>query len=60
MWWVDSEINYVIEELYESILQKHQEKLEESMRGSNFYFNSVDLLYYHFQNQVWAERDHHI
>ena len=49
MWWVDSEINYVIEELYESILQKHQEELEESMRGSNFYFNSVDLLYYHFQ-----------
>ena len=36
--------------MQKSLLQKYQEGLEESMRrGSDFIFNSVDLLYYHLQ-----------
>ena len=41
-----SETNDIIEELRES-LQKYQEGLEESMRGSEFVCDSIDLLYYH-------------
>ena len=45
-----SETNYIIEELCESLLQKYQEGLGESMRrGSGFIFDSVDLLHYHLQ-----------
>ena len=46
---VVSETDDIIEELSESLLQKYQERLEESMRRSNLYFDSVDLLYYHLQ-----------
>ena len=35
----------VIDELFKSFLQRYQEALEESMRGSNFIFDSVDSLY---------------
>ena len=44
-----SETNNIIEELCESLLQKYQEGLEESMRGSEFIRDSVDLLCYHLQ-----------
>ena len=44
-----SETDYIIDELFESFLQKYQEGLEESMKGSVFIFDSVDLLYYHLQ-----------
>ena len=37
--------NEIIEELFKSLLQRHQERLETSMRGSKFSFDSVDLLY---------------
>ena len=33
----------IIDELFESFLQKYQEGLEESMTGSEFIFDSVDL-----------------
>ena len=39
----------IIDELFESLFQNYQKDLEESMRGSNFVFDSVDLLYYHLQ-----------
>ena len=41
-----SETDEIIEELFKSFLQKYQEGLEESMRGSEFIFDSVDALYY--------------
>ena len=42
-----NETDGIIEELCESLLQKYPEGLEESMRrGSNFIFDSFDLLYY--------------
>ena len=44
-----NESDEIIEELCESLLQKYQEGLEESMRGSEFIRDSVDLLYYYLQ-----------
>ena len=41
-----SETDEVIEDLFKSFLQRYQERLEESRRGSNFIFDSVDALYY--------------
>ena len=43
---MDSETDEIIEELFESLLQRYQGKLEISMRGSEFIFDSVDILYY--------------
>ena len=39
----------IIDELFESLLQKYKEGLEEPMRGSKFIFDSVDLLYNNLQ-----------
>ena len=50
-----SETDEIIEDLFESFLQKYQEGLEESMRGSEFAYDSVDALYYNL-NKV--EVDH--
>ena len=50
-----SETNEIIEELFESFLQKYQEGLEESMRGSEFVYDSVDALYYNL-NKVSLSR----
>ena len=41
------ETDDTINELFESFLKKYQEGLETKMKGSNFVFESVDLLYYH-------------
>ena len=41
-----NETNEIIEELFESLLQKYQEGLEEKMRGSEIVFDSIDLLHY--------------
>ena len=41
-----NETDEIIKELFESLLQKCQEGLEEKKRGSEFLFNSVDLLHY--------------
>ena len=43
---VGSETDEVIEELFESLLKRYQEGLEESIKGSEFIFDSVDALYY--------------
>ena len=34
----------IIKGLFESLLQKYHEELEEQMRGSDFVFDSIDLL----------------
>ena len=41
-----SETDEIIEELFKSLLQRCQEGLEQSMEGSEFIFDSVDVLYY--------------
>ena len=40
-----SETDEIIKELFKSFVQKYQEELEESVRGSEFIFDSVDALY---------------
>ena len=41
-----SETDEIIKEFFKSILQRYQEGLAESMRGSEFIFDSVGALYY--------------
>ena len=41
-----SETNEMIEKLFKSFLETYQEGLQESMRGSEFIFDSIDALYY--------------
>ena len=50
-----SETDEIIEDLFESFLKKYQEGLEESMRGSEFDYDSVDALYYNL-NKVSLSR----
>ena len=38
----------IIEQLFESLLQKYEENLQNKMRGSEFEFGSVNFLYYDF------------
>ena len=50
-----SETDEVIEELFESLLQRYQRGLEESMRGSEFVFDDVNSLYYDL-NKISSNR----
>ena len=43
---IGSKTDEIIKELFKSIFQRYQEGLEESMRGSEFIFDSVDASYY--------------
>ena len=43
---IGNETDKIIEELFDSFLRKYQKGFEESMKGSEFVFDSVDLLYY--------------
>ena len=52
---VGNEANEIVKDLFESFLQKYQEGLEESMRGSEFVYDSVDALYYNL-NKVSLSR----
>ena len=45
---IGSDTNEVIKELFKSFLQKYQEDLQEKMRGSEFEFDGIHLLYYDF------------
>ena len=52
---MSSETDEIIEELFESFLLKYQEGLEESMRGSEFVYDSIDALCYNL-NKVSLSR----
>ena len=43
---MDNETDEIIEKLFESLLQKYHQGLEEKMEGSEFVFDSNDLLHY--------------
>ena len=43
-----SDTDEIIEELFESLLQRYQENLQEKMRRSDFAFDGVNYLYYDF------------
>ena len=53
---VVSETDDIIEDHFDSILQRYQKNLEKSMRGSEFVFDSVDSLYYKLQ-KISLNRD---
>ena len=46
----------IIEQLFESLLQKYEENLQNKMRGSEFEFDGVNFLYYDF-NKTSINRD---
>ena len=46
---IGNETDEIIEKLFESLLKSYQKDLEESMRGSEFFSDSINLLYYHLQ-----------
>ena len=48
-----------IEGIFESLLQRYQEGLEQSVRGSKFIFDSVNALYYDV-NKISLSRGGHI
>ena len=52
---IGSDTNEVIKELFKSFLQRYQEGLQEKMRGSEFEFDGIHLLYYGF-NKVSLNR----
>ena len=45
---IGSDTNEVIKEHFKSFLQRYQEGLQEKMRGSDFAFEGVNLMYYDF------------
>ena len=52
---IGSDTNEVIKELFKSFLQRYQEGLQEKMRGSEFKFDGIHLLYYDF-NKISLNR----
>ena len=52
---IGDDTNDVIKELFKSFLQRYQGSLQEKMRGSEFEFDGVNLLYYHF-NRISLNR----
>ena len=53
---IGSATNDVIEELFEFLLQRYHEELEESVKGSEFVFGGVNTLYYDL-NKISLNRD---
>ena len=53
-----SETDDIIKELFKSFLQGYQEGLEKKMRGSEFVFESVNLLYYSLYKTRLKEVNH--
>ena len=47
-----SDASEVIDKLFESVCSRYQGNLESSMRGSDFTFDSVQLLYYKCQKKA--------
>ena len=45
---IGNETDEIIKKLFESLLQRYQEVLDEKMKGIEFLFDSIDLLYYKF------------
>ena len=52
---IDIDTNKVIKEFFKSFLQRYQEGLQEKMRGSDFEFDGIHLLYYDF-NKISLNR----
>ena len=50
-----SDTDKIIEELFESFLQRYEQNLEQKMKGSDFEFDGVNFLYYDF-NKISLNR----
>ena len=50
-----SDTDEIIKDLFKSLLQRYQEKLQEKMRGSDFAFDGGNVLYYDF-NKISISR----
>ena len=50
-----SKTDEIIKQLFESLFQRHQKRLEESKNGSNLVLDSVDALYYNL-NKIGLSR----
>ena len=57
---IGSDTNEVIKELFKSFLQRYQEGLQEKMKGSEFEFDGVNLLYYDFNKTSLNRGGSHI
>ena len=57
---IGSDKNDVIKELFKSFLQRYQEGLQERMRGSDFAFEGVNLMYYDFNKISLNRGESHI
>ena len=55
---INDKTDEVIEEPFESHLSRYQTGLETSMKGSDFVFDSVQLLYYKCHKINLIELDH--
>ena len=53
-----NETDEIIEKLFEFFLQRYEEGLEESMKGSEFIFDNVNLLYYNLNKISLNMVDH--
>ena len=51
-----NETDKIIEDLFDSFLQRYQKGLEESMKGSQFVFDSINSLYYKL-HKISLKRD---
>ena len=56
---IGGDINDVIKELFNSLLKRYEEHLQEKMRGSELGFDGVNLLYHDF-NKIRLNRGYHI
>ena len=52
---IGRDTNEVIEDLFKSLLQGYQENLEEKVKGSEFFFDGVNSLYYDL-NKISLDR----
>ena len=55
-----SKTDDIIDELFESFLQRYQERLKEKMKGSEFVFECVDLLCYSLPKTTLRRGKSHI
>ena len=57
---IGNETDEIIEEIFESLLQKYQAGLEEKMRASEFVLDSVDLLHHNLYKISLSRGESHI
>ena len=57
---INVKVDEVIEKLFKSLLSRHQSRLETPMRGSDFFFDCIHLLYYKSHNIKFRQGESYI